>query len=122
MVSFPPALTPRRTSPTAFASTRLLPLAMVSNVASFFAVMLIRFPLCNIVLTINFAGDDKTGKTTTLCVRRATYTDPETGKEVINLFFVFVIGYCACHGLHEAAGSRSPRYASGLNKLICVEM
>lgn len=26
-------------------------------------------------------GDDKTGKTTTLCVRRATYTDPETGKE-----------------------------------------
>jgi ferredoxin--NADP+ reductase len=28
-----------------------------------------------------FSGDDKTGKTTTLCVRRATYTDPETGKE-----------------------------------------
>jgi ferredoxin--NADP+ reductase len=26
-------------------------------------------------------GDDKTGKTTTLCVRRATYTDPATGKE-----------------------------------------
>jgi hypothetical protein len=27
------------------------------------------------------AGDDKSGKTTTLCVRRAVYIDPETGKE-----------------------------------------
>ena len=26
-------------------------------------------------------GDDKSGKTTTLCVRRAVYVDPETGKE-----------------------------------------
>ncbi|KAG8468048.1 hypothetical protein KFE25_007100 [Diacronema lutheri] len=26
-------------------------------------------------------GDDMTGKTATLCVRRATYVDPETGKE-----------------------------------------
>lgn len=26
-------------------------------------------------------GDSFDGKTTTLCVRRATYTDPETGKE-----------------------------------------
>jgi len=26
-------------------------------------------------------GDDKTGKTTTLCVRRAVYVDPATGKE-----------------------------------------
>uniref|UniRef100_A0A7S0YIW7 ferredoxin--NADP(+) reductase n=1 Tax=Hemiselmis tepida TaxID=464990 RepID=A0A7S0YIW7_9CRYP len=26
-------------------------------------------------------GDDKLGKTTTLCVRRATYWDPETGKD-----------------------------------------
>lgn len=26
-------------------------------------------------------GDKYDGKTTTLCVRRATYTDPETGKE-----------------------------------------
>ncbi len=26
-------------------------------------------------------GDDKLGKTTTLCIRRAIYVDPETGKE-----------------------------------------
>lgn len=27
-------------------------------------------------------GDNFDGKTTSLCVRRAVYTDPETGKEV----------------------------------------